>query len=247
MKKIVLLRHGESAWNKENRFTGWTDVDLTEKGVAEAVRAGELLAEKGFRFKKAYTSYLKRAVKTLDCVLDRLDQDWIPVEKSWRLNEKHYGQLQGLNKAETAAKYGDEQVLVWRRSFDVAPHALAEDDPRNPRFEDRYQEVPDAELPRTESLKDTIERIMPYWKCVIFPNLKTADELRNDFGARKRAISLSSHSMEQRHAEQYPDHYTDEDKEPVHEPCAQLGFLVQVLFKVVLEEQIDGRHGGACQ
>lgn len=295
MKKIVLLRHGESAWNKENRFTGWTDVDLTEKGVAEAVRAGELLAEKGFRFKKAYTSYLKRAVKTLDCVLDRLDQDWIPVEKSWRLNEKHYGQLQGLNKAETAAKYGDEQVLVWRRSFDVAPHALAEDDPRNPRFEDRYQEVPDAELPRTESLKDTIERIMPYWKCVIFPNLKTADELlvvahgnslrgiikhlkhisndeivhlnlptavpyvfefddelnltkdyflgdpeeikklmeavanqerRNDFGARKRAISLSSHSMEQRHAEQYPDHYTDEDKEPVHEPCAQLGFLV---------------------
>jgi flavodoxin len=146
MKKIVLLRHGESAWNKENRFTGWTDVDLTEKGVAEAVRAGELLAEKGFRFKKAYTSYLKRAVKTLDCVLDRLDQDWIPVEKSWRLNEKHYGQLQGLNKAETAAKYGDEQVLVWRRSFDVAPHALAEDDPRNPRFEDRYQEVPDAEL-----------------------------------------------------------------------------------------------------
>ena len=110
MKKIVLLRHGESAWNKENRFTGWTDVDLTEKGVAEAVRAGELLAEKGFRFKKAYTSYLKRAVKTLDCVLDRLDQDWIPVEKSWRLNEKHYGQLQGLNKAETAAKYGDKQV-----------------------------------------------------------------------------------------------------------------------------------------
>ena len=177
MKKIVLLRHGESAWNKENRFTGWTDVDLTEKGVAEAVRAGGLLAEKRFRFKKAYTSYLKRAVKTLDCVLDRLDQDWIPVEKSWRLNEKHYGQLQGLNKAETAAKYGDEQVLVWRRSFDVAPHALAEDDPRNPRFEDRYQEVPDAELPRTESLKDTIERIMPYWKCVIFPNLKTADEL----------------------------------------------------------------------
>ena len=136
MKKIVLLRHGESAWNKENRFTGWTDVDLTEKGVAEAVRAGELLADKGFRFKKAYTSYLKRAVK-----------------------------------------YGDEQVLVWRRSFDVAPHALAEDDPRNPRFEDRYLEVPDAELPRTESLKDTIERIMPYWKCVIFPNLKTADEL----------------------------------------------------------------------
>ena len=166
MKKIVLLRHGESAWNKENRFTGWTDVDLTEKGIAEAEKAGQLLIDNDFQFDKAYTSYLKRAVKTLSVVL-----------KSWRLNEKHYGQLQGLNKAETAAKYGEEQVLIWRRSYDIAPHALAEDDPRNPRFEARYNEVPDAELPRTESLKDTIERIMPYWKCVIFPNLKTADEL----------------------------------------------------------------------
>ena len=147
MKKIVLLRHGESAWNKENRFTGWTDVDLTEKGIAEACKAGELLKENGFNFDKAYTSYLKRAVKTLNCVLDRMDQDWIPVEKS------------------------------WRRSYDIAPNALSEDDPRNPRFENRYQEVPDAELPRTESLKDTIERIMPYWKCIIFPNLKTADEI----------------------------------------------------------------------
>ena len=144
MKKIVLLRHGESAWNKENRFTGWTDVDLTEKGIAEAEKAGQLVIDNDFQFDKAYTSYLKRAVKTLNVVLDRMDQDWIPVEKSWRLNEKHYGQLQGLN---------------------------------NPRFEARYNEVPDAELPRTESLKDTIERIMPYWKCVIFPNLKTADEL----------------------------------------------------------------------
>lgn len=177
MKKIVLLRHGESAWNKENRFTGWTDVDLTEKGIAEANRAGELLKENGFNFDKAYTSYLKRAVKTLNCALDKLDQDWIPVEKTWRLNEKHYGALQGLNKSETAAKYGDEQVLIWRRSYDIAPNALAEDDPRNPRFEIRYQEVPDAELPRTESLKETIERIMPYWKCIIFPNLKTADQL----------------------------------------------------------------------
>ena len=171
MKKIVLLRHGESAWNKENRFTGWTDVDLTEKGVAEALKAGELLAEKGFRFQKAYTSYLKRAVKTLNCVLDRLNQDWIPVEKSWRLNEKHYGQLQGLNKAETAAKYGDEQVLVWRRSYDIAPHALAEDDPRNPRFEERYREVPDGELPRTESLEDAVERVVPYWENCILASL----------------------------------------------------------------------------
>jgi len=177
MKRIVLLRHGESAWNKENRFTGWTDVDLTEKGMEEAYKAGEYLKKEGFAFEKAYTSYLKRAVKTLNNVLDKLDQDWIPVEKSWRLNEKHYGDLQGLNKSETAEKYGDEQVLVWRRSFDVAPNPLKEDDPRNPRFEPRYAEVPNNELPRTESLKDTIDRILPYWKEVIFPNLKTADEL----------------------------------------------------------------------
>ncbi len=177
MKKIVLLRHGESTWNKENRFTGWTDVDLTAKGVEEAYRAGDLLKEQGFLFDKAYTSYLKRAVKTLDCVLDRLDQDWIPVEKSWRLNEKHYGALQGLNKSETALEYGDEQVLIWRRSYDVAPQPLGEDDPRNPRFDVRYRHVPDGELPRTESLKDTVERILPYWKEVIFPSLEEARQL----------------------------------------------------------------------
>ncbi len=177
MKKIVLLRHGESAWNRENRFTGWTDVDLTEKGVGEAYRAGELMKKENFAFDKAYTSYLKRVVKTLNGVLDAMDQDWIPVEKDWRLNEKHYGQLQGLNKAETAAKYGDEQVKIWRRSFDVAPQPLTDDDPRNPRFEARYDSVPDNMLPRTESLKDTIERIMPYWKETIFPSLKDAEEI----------------------------------------------------------------------
>lgn len=177
MKKIVLLRHGESAWNRDNRFTGWTDVDLTEKGVGEAYRAGELMKKENFAFDKAYTSYLKRAVKTLNGVLDAMDQDWIPVEKDWRLNEKHYGQLQGLNKAETAAKYGDEQVKIWRRSFDVAPQPLTEDDPRNPRFEARYDSVPDNMLPSTESLKDTIERIMPYWKETIFPSLKDAEEI----------------------------------------------------------------------
>jgi len=177
MKRIVLLRHGESTWNRENRFTGWTDVDLTEKGIEEATKAGEYLKKEGFAFTKAYTSYLKRAVKTLNVVLDKLDQDWIPVEKNWRLNEKHYGDLQGLNKSETAERYGDEQVLIWRRSFDVAPNPLGEDDPRNPRFDPRYAEVHDNELPRTESLKDTIDRILPYWKNDIFPNLKTADEL----------------------------------------------------------------------
>ena len=179
MRKIVLLRHGESAWNKENRFTGWTDVDLTEKGIAEAEKAGETLKEYGFNFDKAYTSYLKRAVKTLNCVLDKMDLDWIPVEKNWRLNEKHYGDLQGLNKAETAGKYGEEQVLIWRRSYDIAPNPLSESDLRNARFDYRYHEAPDAELPRTESLKDTIERIMPYWESDIFPNLKTAHTLLN--------------------------------------------------------------------
>ena len=177
MKRIVLLRHGESTWNKENRFTGWTDVDLTEKGIADAHKAGELMKEEGFHFDKAYTSFLKRAVKTLNCVLDKMDLDWIPIEKSWRLNEKHYGSLQGLNKSETASKYGEEQVLIWRRSFDVAPHALEESDSRNPIRETRYKKVPDCDLPRTESLKDTIERILPYWKCIIFPTLTTEDEL----------------------------------------------------------------------
>lgn len=177
MKKIVLLRHGESTWNKENRFTGWTDVDLTEKGVTEARKAGNLLKEKGFIFDKAYTSYLKRAVKTLNCVLDRMDLDWIPVEKNWRLNEKHYGALQGLNKAETAEKYGDEQVLIWRRSYDIAPLPLKTDDTRNPRFEIRYKNVPVSKLPLTESLKDTVERILPYWEEEIFPSLHTASQI----------------------------------------------------------------------
>ena len=177
MKKVVLLRHGESVWNRENRFTGWTDVDLSEKGMAEAVEAGRTLRKEGFCFGQAFTSYLKRAVRTLDLALDALDQDWIPVAKSWRLNEKHYGSLQGLNKRETAEKYGDEQVHIWRRSYDVAPEPLAEDDPRNPRFDLRYRDVPAAELPRTESLADTVARILPYWKCEILPALARHDAL----------------------------------------------------------------------
>lgn len=177
MKRIVLLRHGESVWNKENRFTGWTDVDLTERGVQEALAAGELLKKEGIAFDRAYTSYLKRAVHTLDAVLRRMDLDWIPVEKTWRLNEKHYGALQGLNKAETAARYGDEQVHIWRRSYDVAPEPLGEDDPRNPRFDIRYACVPDSELPRTEALCDTIARIIPYWKCEILPALAYCDNI----------------------------------------------------------------------
>jgi len=177
MKRIVLLRHGQSTWNRENRFTGWTDVDLTDEGVAEALRAGQLLRTEGFTFDRAYTSCLKRAVKTLDCVLDRLDRTWIPVEKSWRLNEKHYGMLQGLDKRQTAEKYGEEQVRIWRRSYDTAPDPLPEDDARNPRFDVRYACVPDAELPRTESLRQTVARILPYWQCVVFPSLMHCDSL----------------------------------------------------------------------
>ena len=177
MKRIVLVRHGESQWNKENRFTGWTDVDLSEKGVQEAQEAGKLLKAEGYTFQKAYTSYLKRAIKTLNNILDKMDLDWIPVEKTWRLNEKHYGNLQGLNKAETAEKYGEAQVKIWRRSYDVAPNPLAEDDPRNPRLDPRYAAVADSDLPRTEALKDTIERAVPYWKEVIFPGLKTMDSI----------------------------------------------------------------------
>jgi 2,3-bisphosphoglycerate-dependent phosphoglycerate mutase len=177
MKRIVLLRHGESKWNLENRFTGWTDVDLTEKGIAEAIKAGDLMKNEGYVFDIAYTSYLKRAVKTLNCVLDRMDLDWIPVEKSWRLNEKHYGALQGLNKSETTEKYGDAQVLIWRRSYDIAPMALEDNDPRNPKSDLRYKSLSDVECPLTESLKDTIERILPYWKEVIFPTLKRTDQI----------------------------------------------------------------------
>ena len=172
MKKVVLIRHGESVWNKENRFTGWTDVDLTEKGVKEAHKAGKYLKEEGFQFEKAYTSYLKRAVKTLNIVLDQMDLDWIPVEKTWRLNEKHYGMLQGLNKAETAVKYGDEQVLIWRRSYDVPPSPLEKEDERSPFQEARYKGVDVNELPLTESLKETVERILPYWNDVIVPDIK---------------------------------------------------------------------------
>lgn len=176
MKKLVLLRHGESVWNKENRFTGWTDVDLSERGVNEAVEAGKVLKANGFDFRLAYTSYLKRAIKTLNMVLEEMDLMWIPVEKSWRLNEKHYGNLQGLNKAETAEKYGNEQVMIWRRSYDVPPAEIAADDPRNPRLDVRYKEIGDL-APVTESLKDTVDRMVPYWENEIRESLRTHDQL----------------------------------------------------------------------
>jgi 2,3-bisphosphoglycerate-dependent phosphoglycerate mutase len=177
MKKVVLIRHGQSTWNNENKFTGWTDVDLTEQGEQEAAKAGELLKKEGFSFDKAYTSYLKRAVKTLNIVLDVMDLDWIPVEKTWRLNEKSYGMLQGLDKAETAAKYGEEQVLIWRRSYDVPPAALEENDERSPLMDKRYKKVDRKDLPLTESLKETVERILPYWESEILASLKENDEI----------------------------------------------------------------------
>lgn len=167
MKQLILLRHGESEWNKLNLFTGWTDVDLTDAGRKEAYEAGLLLKKEGFRPQMCYTSYLKRAVRTLNQVLEAMDMDYLPVEKSWRLNEKSYGAIQGLNKADTAKKYGDEQVLMWRRSFDVQPPALDLHDERSPRMDPRYAELSDSEIPLTESLKDTIARLMPYYKDVI--------------------------------------------------------------------------------
>lgn len=172
-----MMRHGESAWNRENRFTGWTDVDLTEAGVAEAKRGGALLRERGFVFDCAFTSLLKRAIRTLNVVLDELDLAWIPVEKHWRLNERHYGALQGLNKAETAARFGDAQVLTWRRAYAIAPDPLSADDPRHPRIDARYADVDAGLLPATECLKDTVARVLPYWNERIAPALSKGERV----------------------------------------------------------------------
>ncbi|HNY01983.1 MAG TPA: 2,3-diphosphoglycerate-dependent phosphoglycerate mutase [Bacteroidales bacterium] len=172
MNKLVLIRHGESTWNKENRFTGWTDVDLSERGIREATEAGQVLKKEGFEFRMAFTSYLTRALRTLWLVLEQMDLQWIPVEKTWRLNEKHYGVLQGLNKSEMAEKYGEQQVHIWRRSYDVRPPALEADDPRHPRFDHRYRDLDPSDIPGTEALKDTVERIVPYWKSTMEPALR---------------------------------------------------------------------------
>jgi 2,3-bisphosphoglycerate-dependent phosphoglycerate mutase len=177
MKKLVLLRHGESVWNRENRFTGWTDVDLSAQGVGEAKNAGRVLRESGFAFDVAYTSMLKRAIRTLWIALDELDLMWIPVHNSWRLNERHYGALQGLNKAETAAKFGDKQVLIWRRSYDIRPPALDPSDERFPGRDARYRDLNASELPLTECLKDTVERFLPYWHEVIARRVRTGERV----------------------------------------------------------------------
>ncbi len=175
--KLVLVRHGESEWNKENRFTGWTDVELSDKGRTEAKSAGKLLKAEGFSFDFAYTSVLKRAIHTLWFALDELDQQWLPVEKSWKLNERHYGALQGLNKAETAQKYGDDQVKLWRRGFAVTPPELTKDDERYPGHDPRYAKLSEKELPVTESLATTIDRVIPYWNDVIKPRVASGERV----------------------------------------------------------------------
>ncbi len=184
MHTLALLRHGESTWNKENRFTGWTDVDLTEKGREEATVAGQLLKAGGFGFDLVFTSLLKRAIRTSVIAQDELDQLWLPVERSWRLNERHYGALQGLNKAETAAKHGEEQVKIWRRAYAISPPPLTPDDSRHPARDPRYKDVPPSLLPLTESLKDTVDRFLPYWHESIAPRI-TGGQARPDRRARE--------------------------------------------------------------
>src|SRR5215210_1308501 len=200
MYKVVLLRHGQSTWNQENRFTGWKDVDLSEQGVAEAREGGRLLRDGGYAFDLAFTSVLKRAIKTLDIALEEMDQLWIPVTKHWRLNERHYGALQGLNKAETAAKHGEEQVKIWRRSYDTPPPPLDVDDPRHPSRDRRYASLAASELPRTESLKDTVARFMPFWDHTIAPEIR----------AGKRVL-IVAHGNSLRALVKYLDNTSDRD------------------------------------
>ena len=199
MKKLVLLRHGESTWNEENRFTGWTDVALSEKGVQEAKTAGLVLKQNGFAFDVAYTSLLKRAIKTLWIVLEDMEQMWIPVNLSWRLNERHYGALQGLNKSDTAAKFGEQQVLLWRRSYDVRPPALDKSDSRFPGNDPRYRGLPEKYLPLTECLKDTVTRFLPYWKETIAPTVKSGQN-----------VIIAAHGNSLRALVKYLDRISDE-------------------------------------
>jgi len=200
MKKVVLLRHGESIWNKENRFTGWTDVDLSEKGVEEARKSGRTLKKEGFVFDCAFTSVLKRAIRTLWIVLDEMDSMWIPVYNSWRLNERHYGALQGLNKTEMAARFGEDQVLVWRRSYDVPPPALERTDERYSGNDPRYKDIPEKNIPLTECLKDTVARFLPYWKNEIAPVVKSG-----------KRVLIAAHGNSLRALVKYLDNIPEEE------------------------------------
>ena len=200
MYRVALLRHGESTWNRENRFTGWTDVDLSDKGLEEAVAAGRLLGEAGFVFDIAYTSVLKRAIRTCWIALDELDLLWIPMEKSWRLNERHYGALQGLNKAEIAARHGEAQTKIWRRSYDIPPPPLALDDPRHPRNDPRYAGLMPEDLPASEALKNTVARFLPYWEQTIAPAIRSG-----------RRVLITAHGNSLRALVKYLDKVSDAD------------------------------------
>ena len=210
MYKLVLMRHGESQWNLENRFTGWTDVDLTETGREQARRAGELLKEKGFAFDLAYTSVLKRAIRTLWITLDAMDAMYLPVHNSWRLNERSYGALQGLNKAETAAKFGEEQVLIWRRAYAIAPDPIAPDDPRHPRFDVRYAKIPASDIPATECLKDTVARVLPFWSESIAPAIRAG-----------RRVLVAAHGNSLRALIKHLDNISDNDIVHLNIPTGQ--------------------------
>lgn len=209
MKKLVLIRHGESNWNKENRFTGWTDVDLSEVGRSEAKRAGQQLKAEGFIFDRAFTSVLSRAIRTLNVILDEMDLTWIPVTKHWELNERHYGALQGLNKAETAAKHGDEQVFIWRRSYDLPPPPIATDDSRHPQNDSRYANIPKDKLPSTESLKDTVARVIPFWEKFIAPEVKAG-----------KSILVAAHGNSLRALIKYLENISDEEIAELNLPTA---------------------------
>jgi 2,3-bisphosphoglycerate-dependent phosphoglycerate mutase len=200
MKRLVLLRHGDSEWNRQNRFTGWTDVPLNEKGIQEATEAGRTLREEGYVFDVAYTSVLTRAIKTLWIVLEEMDLMWIPVRRSWRLNERHYGALQGLNKAETAERHGQEQTLIWRRSYDTPPPALTPDDERHPGKDPRYADLSPEEIPLTECLKDTVERFLPYWHNTIAPDVETG-----------KRVLIAAHGNSLRALVKYLDNISDEE------------------------------------
>jgi 2,3-bisphosphoglycerate-dependent phosphoglycerate mutase len=204
------MRHGESQWNLENRFTGWTDVDLTDLGREQARKAGQMLKDQGYEFDIAFTSVLKRAIRTLWIALDAMDAMYLPVHNNWRLNERHYGALQGLNKAETAAQYGDEQVLIWRRAYAIAPNPLALDDPRHPKFDPRYARLSAQQLPATECLKDTVERVLPFWDETIAPAIRAG-----------RRVMISAHGNSLRALIKHLDHVSEEDIVHLNIPTGQ--------------------------
>jgi 2,3-bisphosphoglycerate-dependent phosphoglycerate mutase len=210
MYKLVLMRHGESQWNLENRFTGWTDVDLTDLGREQARKAGQMLKDQGYEFDIAFTSVLKRAIRTLWIALDAMDAMYLPVHNNWRLNERHYGALQGLNKAETAAQHGDEQVLIWRRAYAIAPNPLALDDPRHPKFDPRYARLTAQQLPATECLKDTVERVLPFWEETIAPAIRAG-----------RRVMISAHGNSLRALIKHLDHVSEEDIVHLNIPTGQ--------------------------